>query len=302
MGAASRGGSPAFPALGGAGAVLEVRHAAALSGNLASGVNTGWVANYFARYGGSVATLGGVNPFDNGSAGSTPNRGYLSNLGAIWKRSRETNAVATNVPIDWYFGICPSPVVTKPVVDLPSAFQVWEVGAVLMLETAPAVAIARDCGLVFVMSANTSYANCLRAGVAAGNDFAGFGVVFDGLNGDLIWIDKKSGASGGAALTESVTLLSAVGPLRPVPVRVRFHSATRTAEARLEVYVDNVLALTRYWGAGTVLPVAADATAGPQLGYYRPMLRTAIPSTANCALMWRDEYIRAASNVAFLNG
>jgi hypothetical protein len=302
MGAASRGGSPAFPNLGGAGAVLEVRHASALGQNLASGLNTGWVANYFMRYGGDVAPLGGVNAFDNGSAGSTPNRGYLAYNGTFWKRSRETNAVVTNTPIDWYFGVCPSPIVTKPPVDLPSAFAVWEVGVTMMLEALPGAAITRDCGLVFIMSPNTSYANCLRAGVAAGNDYAGFGVVFDGLNGDVIWIDKKSGAFGGAPLTESVTLLSAVGALRPVPVKVRFHSATRSAEGRLEVFVDNVLALTRYWGAGTVLPVAADATFSAVLGYFRPIMRTAVPSASNCALLWREEYIRAASNAAFLNG
>ena len=298
MGVAARGGGGGAAALGGAGAVLECRHTADLGGTLQVGVNTGWTDGGFARYGAAHVTIPGANPWANGSGGVTPNRGYVHLNGANFKRAR--NTAVGNTPIDWYSGVCPFPVTTRPAVDLDETIQVWEVGATMMLDGVPAVAITRDCGLVFILSGNTAYANCLRAGVAAGNDYAGFGVVFNGTNGELLWIDKKSGAFGGAPLTEQVSL-GVYGAFRPIPVRVRIHSATKTAEAKVEVFVDGVLVLTRLWGAGTVLPVPAD-TAGVQLtnGYYRPMFRAAQESAANSALCWRQEYVRAAKSTALL--
>lgn len=298
MGAAARGGGGPPNALGGAGAVLEVRHTHEFGGTLQVGVNTGWTDGGIARYGATVATIPGANPWANGSGGATPNRGNTHIFGAGWKRARST--VATAVPIDWYCGACPFPVTTKPTVDLKDSLQVWEVGGVMCLDGVPAVAIDRDCGLIFILSGNTAFANSLRAGVAAGNDYPGFGVVFNGTNGELLWIVKKSGVFGGAPLTESVSL--GIFGFRPIPIRIRIHSATKTAEAKVEVFIDNLLVLTRLWGAGTVLPVPADtATVQATLGYYRPMFRAAQSSATNSALCWRQEYVRAAAS-AFLLG
>lgn len=295
MGAAARGGGGGPVALGGAGASIEVRHNAALGATQAPGNNTGWTDGGVTRYGGDVATLPGVNPWASGSAGATPNRGYIHLRGAAWKRAR--NTVATAVPIDWVSGICPMPILERPTVNLGEDLAVWEVAATLMLDSTPLAAIDRDCGLVFILSSNTTFANSLRAGVAAGNDFAGFGVVFNGTNGELLWIVKKSGASGGAVLNESVSL-GVFGALRPIPVKVRIHSATLGSEAKVEVFIDGALVLTRLWGAGTVLPVPADATFQAVLGYYRPMLRAAQSSASAAALLWREEVVRAARTAA----
>lgn len=290
--------------LGGAGAVLEVRHGAAIGGNLGIGANTGWAQATLARYGASFFTIGGVNGFDNGSAGLTPNRGYQHVAGLNWKRSRETGG-ATNIPIDWYCGICPAPILTRPPAPLPSAFSAWEVGCHLALEVLPTGAITRDLGLVFLMNLNTTYPAALRQAPAGGSNFSGFGVVYDGTDGRLAWICRKDPAAG---INETVQLTgpgtaypTIVGAQRPVAVRVRFHSATVSSEARLEVYLDGVLVLTRNWGPGTTLPVPADMAAiQQQQGYYRPIWRNAAPSANICPLLFRDEYVRAAANAALL--
>jgi hypothetical protein len=290
--------------LGGAGAVLDVRHAAILGGNLGIGVNTGWSQATLVRYGGDAVTLGGVNGFDNGSAGLTPNRGYGHSSGMNWKRARETGG-ATNIPIDWYSGFCPAPTLTRPPAPIPSAFSVWEVGCIMALENLPTGAITRDCGLVFLMNLNTTFPSALRQTPAAGSNFSGFGVVYDGTDGRLAWICRKDPA---ALPNETVQLTgpgtafpTIVGAARPVTVRVRFHSATVGAEARLEVFLDGILMLTRNWGPATTLPVPADMAAiQQQQGYYRPMWRTALPSANICPFLFRDEYVRAASTVALL--
>lgn len=283
--------------LGGAGAIMEVRHQHDLGGTLQPGNNTGWTDGGIVRYAGDVATIPGVSPWGNGSGGGTPNRGYIHTLGMGWKRAR--NTAATNTPIDWYSGACAYPILAKPPVDLLEDFQVWEFGATIMLDALPTGTIDRDMGMVCILSSNTSFASYLRAGVAAGNDFAGFGVVWNGANGELLWIVKKSGASGGAALTESVSL-GIYGALRPVPVRIRFYSATRTTEARVEVWLDGAPRLTRSWGVGSVLPTPADATFQATLGYYRCMLRAAQTSANLSALLWRQEYMRAARSAELL--
>lgn len=286
------------PDLGGAGASLDVVDIMALGGNLQPGVNTGWVAGGYDRYGGAVVTIPGLNVFDNGSAGATPNRGLVVSNGLMWRRGR--NTAAGNAPIDWYCGVRPNFQVTIPPVRISNPVQHWEVGATIMLDAIPAAPITRDCGLVFIMSANTTYSNVLRAGVAAGNDYAGFGVVFNGTNGELLWICKKNGAGGGAPLTESVSL-GVYGINRPVPVRVRFHGAEPGIEAYLEVFLDNVSVLRRLWGAGTVLPVAADATFQAVLGYYSPMIRCGQDFAAGAVgLMFRDFRVRAAATDALL--
>lgn len=298
MGAASRGGSPATTPLGGAGAVLEVRPTqGSLWPNVFPGTG-GWTDGGFTRYGGDVSTLPGVTAWAAGSGGSTPLRGFQHYVGAPFQAGR--NNGAGNVPIDWYCGVMVGPVVERPPVQLSGAFQVYEVGVEMLLSATPAAPITRDCGLVFIMSANTAYANVLRAGVAAGNDWAGFGVVFNGTNGELLWIVKKNGAGGGAPLTESVSL-GVYGALRIVPVKVRIHSATPAANAKVEVYVDGVLTLTREWGTGTVLPVAADATFSPQMGTFRVMMRAGHEVAANCFLAWRELYLKAAASAALLD-
>ena len=285
-------------ALGGAGCVLEVRHTQhALGTNVTPG-SGGWTDGGFVRYGGDVASLPGLNPWAVGSPGQTPVRGYEVNLGAGWKHAR--NNAAGNTPYDWYCGVAMAPIVARPPVDLPSAFGVWEFGAHLMLSGIPAANITRDCGMVCVMSANTSFANVLRGGVAAGNDWAGFGVVFNGL-GDLAWIVKKSGAGGGAPLTELVTLGSYTPQPRPIPVKIRVYSATKAVEAKVEVYVDGIKTLTRSWGAGSVLPVAADATFSPQMGSFRPIIRAGQETATNVRLLFRDEYLKAAPTSALLD-
>lgn len=284
------------PALGGAGASIDVMDVMHLGGNLQPGTG-GWSAGGMVRYGPAVTTISGLNAFDNGSGGSTPQRGFAAALGTYWRRGR--NTAAGNVPIDWYCGVRPSPLVTIPPANIPSVAKVWEVSVVLALDAVPAVPITRDCGLVFIMSANTGYPNVLRAGVAAGNDYAGFGVVFNGTNGELLWICKKNGAGGGAALNDSASL-GVVGINRPVTVRVRMFSAEPGAEARLEVALDGVTVLTRQWGAGTVLPVAADATFQAVLGYYSPMIRCGQEFNANVGLLFRDFRVRAAGSASLL--
>ncbi len=293
------------PDLGGAGAVLELRHSAALGLNLSIGNNTGWAAGGFARYGATIFTMGGVNPFDQGSGGSTPNRGYIHLNGQTWKRSRETNAVATNTPIDFYSGACPFPILEKPPTQLPSAFSVWEVGCNMMLDALPAVAIARDCGLVFLMNLSTSFPAALRQTPAAGSNFCGFGVVYNGSDGTLWWVNRKVPTVGVNELVQltgpGTALPNVVGALRPVSLRFRFHSATLGSEAKVEVYIDGVKVRSQNWGVGTTLPVPADMTGiQDQQGYFRPIWRTAIPSTANCSLLWRDEYIKAAATFSLL--
>jgi len=285
-------------ALGGAGSSLDVFDVLAIGGNLSPGNNTGWSSGGMMRYGGDIATIAGLNAFDNGSGGATPNRGYQPFVGMMWRRAR--NTAAGNTPIDWYCGVRPNFPFDAVPVDLPSPTKVWEVGVTMTLDATPAVAITRDCGLVFVLSNNTAYGNCLRAGVAVSNDFAGFGVVFNGTNGELLWIVKKSGAAGGAPLTESVSL-GVYGALRPIPVRVRFHAATVGQAAYLEVFVDNVRVLRRDWGPGTILPVVADATFQAVLGYFSVMMRAAQESTANAALLFRDFRVRAAYSAALLD-
>ncbi len=290
------GGAPA--SLGGAGATVEVRHAQhALGTNIFPGTG-GWTDGGAVRYAGQIATLPGVNGWANGSGGATPSRGYGVANGIGWKQAR--NTAAGNVPIDWYCGVMFSPLVEKPPILLPaSPFAVWEFGALMKLSAVPAANITRDCGMVLMMAPQTAYANCLRAGVAAGNDYAGFGVVFDGL-GNLLWIAKKSGASGGAALSESVQLATGTSQ-RINAVKIRVYDATVGTEARVEVYLDGVLVLTRNWGAGTVLPVAANATFSPSMGTFRPMMRAAQETTTNVLLQWRDEYVKAASTAALLD-
>jgi hypothetical protein len=122
--------------------------------------------------------------------------------------------------------------------------------------------------------------------------------VWDGL-GDLLWIVKKSGAGGGAPLTESVRL-GTYGALRPVGVRVQIHSATQGAEAKVVVLLDGIPVLTRNWGTGTVLPVAADATFSAQMGAFRPLWRAAQETATNVRLLWRDEYFKAAASASLL--
>lgn len=297
MGAASRGGSPGISSLGGVGAVLEVRHPQhALGTNVTPG-SGGFSSGGFARYGGQLATLPGLNGYDIGSGGQTPTRGYENTLNIPWKHAR--NTAAGNTPFDWYCGIMPMPILSRPPAELASGFNVWEVSSHIMLSGTPAAPITRDCGVVLVLSANTSFANCLRAGVAAGNDYAGFGVVWDGL-GDLLWIVKKSGASGGAALSEQVTL-GTYGGLRPVAVKIRVYSATVGVEAKVEVYLDGVKVLTRFWGTGSVLPTVADATFSASFGNFRPLWRAAQEVATNVRFLWRDECVRAAS-AAYLLG
>lgn len=290
------GGAPA--SLGGAGATVEVRHAQhALGTNVFPGTG-GWTDGGTVRYAGQIATLPGVNGWANGSGGATPSRGYGTANGTGWKQGR--NTAAGNVPIDWYCGVMPSPLTEKPPVLLPaSPFAVWEFGALMKLSAVPAANITRDCGMVLVMSANTSFANCLRAGAVAGNEFAGFGVVFDAL-GDLLWIAKKNGAGGGSALSESLKIARGTSQ-RINAVKIRIYDATVGVDARVEVYLDGVLTLTRSWGAGTVLPVAADATFQASMGTFRPMLRMAQETTANVFLQFRDEYIKAAATAALLD-
>lgn len=298
MGAASRGGSPATTPLGGAGAVLEVRPTqGTLWSNVTPGAG-GWSDGGFIRYGGDNAALPGVTAWAAGSGGSTPIRGYGHALGACFQQARNNGAGTT--PIDWYCGVMLAPVVQKPAVQLAQAFDVYEVGVQMMLSATPAAAITRDCGLVFMMSTTTSYPNVMRAGVAAGNDYAGFGVVFNGTTGELLWIVKKSGASGGAPLTESVSL-GVYGALRIIPVKVRLYSATPAREARVEVFVDGVLRLTREWGTGTVLPVAADSTFSAQMGTFRPMMRAGQEVASNTLLCWRELYLKAAASAALLD-
>lgn len=289
-------GGSGQPLLGGAGAVLDITDLDAYGASFVPGTNTGWNDGAVVRYMGSPVTLAGVNGFGAGSGGATPNRGRVHQLGVALKRAR--NTAVGNTPIDWYIGAAPQPVLTKPVVAL-GGIKVWEVSVDMATET-PATAIDRDCGLVFILSNNTAYASYLRAGVAAGNDYAGFGVVFDGLNGDLRWIVKKSGASGGAALNENV-LVGTPGNNRLVPVKVRIFSATPTSEAKLTVDVDGVKVIERFWGSGTVLPIPADATFAAVLGYYRPMMRAAQASTSNSGLLWKDLRFRAATDVALLD-
>lgn len=291
-----RFGGSGQPNLGGAGAVFEATDIDSLGATFVPGTNTGWNDGGVMRYGGDMVTIPSGNVFASGSAGATPNRGRVHQLGVALKRARST--VATNTPIDWYAGVCPQPVLSRPVAPL-GGIKVWEVSVDMATEV-PSTAIDRDCGLVFVLSSNTTFANSLRAGVAAGNDFAGFGVVWDGLNGDLRWIVKKSGASGGAALNENV-LISTPGNNRLTPVKVRIHSATPSSEAKLEVYVDGKVVITRFWGTGTVLPIPADATFQAVLGYYRPMMRAAQASTTNSGLLFKDFRVRAAHSAALLD-
>lgn len=286
------------PSLGGAGNVLHYFDYFSLGVQLQPNVNSGWPDGALERYGVQSSLPGGGQAFQAGSGGSTPNRGYAVALGCTWRRGRNTAAGTT--PIDYCSNACPSPVVTKPAVQLADPFQVWEVGVQIALDAVPAVAITRDCGLVFIMSATTGYANVLRAGVAPGNDSVGFGVVFNDVTGELLWIVKKNGASGGAPLTESVSL-GVKGINRIVPLKVRFFSATPASEAYLEVYVDGVLAITRTWGAGSVLPVAADAITSAQLGYYRPMIRMGQEFNANVGLLFRNFYVKAAASAALLD-
>lgn len=290
-----RGGS-GQPNLGGAGAVLEATDIDSLGATFVPGTNTGWNDGGVMRYGVANVTIPSGNAFASGSAGATPNRGRVHQIGCALKRARST--VATAVPIDWYAGICPQPVLTRPTFPL-GGIKVWEVSVDMATET-PSTAIDRDCGLVFVLSSNTTFANSLRAGVAVGNDFAGFGVVFDGLNGDLRWIVKKNGASGGAALNENL-LVGTPGNNRLVPVKIRIFSATPSSEAKLDVYVDGIRVLQRFWGTGTVLPIPADATFQAVLGYFRPMMRAAQASTTNSGLLFKDFRVRAAHDEVLLD-
>jgi hypothetical protein len=292
--------------LGGAGSVIELRHSAALGLNLSIGNNTGWAAGGWSRYGGDIFTMGGVNPFDQGSGGSTPNRGYIHLNGMTWKRARETNAVATNSPIDWYCGACPFPILDRPPVQLPSAFSVWEVGCMMMLDALPVGVIARDIGLVFLMNLSTGYPAALRQAPAAGSNFCGFGAVYNNQDGSIWWVNRKVPTVGVNELVQltgpGTSLPAVIGALRPVPVKFRFHSATVGAEAKVEVFLDGVLVRSQNWGPGTTLPVPADMAAiQAQQGYFRPIWRTAIPSTDNCALLFRDEYFKAAASVSLLD-
>ena len=292
---ATFGGAPV--SLGGAGAMLEVRHTQhALGTNVQPG-SGGFTDGGFVRYAGALVSIPGLNGWGAGSGGQTPQRGYVVSNNAGCKFAR--NTAAGNTPYDWYCGVCAVPVLEPTAVDLKSSLSVFEVGAQIKLSGVPASAIGRDCGLVMMMASATSFANCMRAGVAAGNDYAGFGVVFNNL-GDLIFIAKKSGAGGGAALSEQVTVATGTSQ-RLTPVKFRVHSATLGQEAKLELYVDGVVVLTRNWGAGTVLPVAADATFSAQMGYFRPLLRAAQEVATGVSLQWRDEYLRAAASAALLD-
>lgn len=283
--------------LGGAGAMLEVRHTQhALGTNVQPG-SGGFTDGGFVRYAGALVSIPGMNGWGAGSGGQTPQRGYVVANNAGCKFAR--NTAAGNTPYDWYCGVCAVPVLEPPVVNLNSSLSVFEVGVQMRLSAVPAAPITRDCGLVMMMASATSFANCMRAGVAAGNDYAGFGVVFNNL-GDLIWIAKKNGAGGGSALSEQVTLVTGTSQ-RLTPVRIRVHSASLGVEAKVEVFVDNVPVLSRNWGAGTVLPVAADATFSAQMGYFRPLLRAAQEVAANVSLQWRDEYLRAAATASLLD-
>ena len=284
------------PTLGGAGCSLYALDWLIASGLLQPGNNTSWVGGGLLRYGNLGTLPGGTALFDNGSAGVTPNRGFVNQNGIAFRRAR--NTAAGTAPIDWVSNINVSIDVVQPVANYADPGGVWEVSALLALDSVPTSAITRDCGLVFILSANTAFTNTLRAGVAAGNDFAGFGVVYNGTNGELLWISKKNGAGGGAVLTESVSL--GIFGILPTHVSVRFIGARVGAEARLEVYINGVLRLSRLWGAGTVLPIAADATFQAVLGFYKPMIRAGQDSANTAALLFSQFVLKAAETVALL--
>lgn len=286
------------PALGGAGCTLQAIDWLAAGGILQSGVNPSWVGGGLLRYGSLSTIPGGTALFDNGSGGATPNRGFVNANGIPFRRAR--NTVATNVPIDWVCNVDVTIPVVQPAANYNNPLGAWEVSTLMCLDAIPAAGITRDCGLVFMMTSTTSYANYMRAGVSAGNDYAGFGVVYNGTSGELLWICKKNGAGGGAPLTESVSL-GVYGATTPTHVAVRFYGARVGVEARLEVYINSVLVLTRSWGTGTVLPVAADATFQAVMGFYKPMMRAAQASTDNAALLFTNFMVKAAPNAALLD-
>lgn len=291
------GAAPA-PSLGGAGAVMEVRHIASIGGSaIIIGNNTSWAENSFARYGGDVAPIASTNGWVNGSGGSTPNRGYINYLNALWKRARNTGA--GTVPIDWACGLCAGPLLNRPTADMQETLSVWEYGVTMALDSLPVGAITRDMGAVMIYGLTTGFPNVMRAGVAAGNQYAGFGVVYSGNGtGDLSWIVKQDGVFGGGPLNEIVPL----GDFGTDPVRVvmRVHSATLASEAKVDVFVNGRKVITRFWGPGTILPLPATTTFSTLPCYFRYMIRAGQDVANISALLFRDEYMRAAATEALL--
>ncbi len=268
------GGASGPPNLGGAARQADTHYNGAIEQSAGFDEWTN-VANRQAmgRYGEQLPnyTTGGGGPmWENGASGGAGNRGKGSKFfsGARCSFIGVAGTVATPAPNDFFSRLRLNVLTVKPGNNLDYPLAVWRLRAIMGISLGGAAGpgIADDCGIVFMANSGiTAYASGMRKNV--GNNAPGFGVVFDGAGGALRWISRKVAAG---ALTESLQISTgSVNVLHEVEFLIS--SATPSTDATVQVNINGLPALTRSWGAGTVLPNRTDfATWG---GTLTPFIR-----------------------------
>lgn len=169
---------------------------------------------------------------------TTSNLGFAS--GFLNQRILKNNASAWQLAAQSFaFKFRLTPVLTKPGAQFAHTTGLHVMETLMLWDVNPA---AGESGLMF---GPTFARQPLLNAVAA---HASCGVVNN--NGVLRWISRSS-----ANTFENPSLMAFAGPLNNWnKIRIEVRSATLALEASVTVFVNDKLALTRSWGAGTFLP------------------------------------------------
>lgn len=219
-------------------------------------------------------------------------------LSLVNGRTMYAMPVGVGVRRDVYAAYHPGIKLVRPPAVFDDPFAVWEVEAHVAL-TNPAATPNEDMGLFFHCNCSvTGYAVGFTVGQALGNPgHTGFGIQM-GAAGQPMFVARK--ALGGAALSETISL-GGTGPWivpRIQRWKVRIFSATPVADAKVEIYIDDVLSLTRSFTAGTTMPNTTDTLGW--VGAFRVWIRMFANNPSANVFYYGSVRIGCASSVANL--
>jgi len=141
----------------------------------------------------------------------------------------------------------------------------------------PVGAPTDDCGSLIKIAFGTASAlaqSFSQSALATGSGTAGMGLLMVNAANTYCWVNKQTGTASGVYAEIVTPIPNNPGNLSDGSWHViehRIYDATPTAEARYELWIDNVKCLTRYWvnpsGVVTTLLQPFDTATGNQLAH-----------------------------------
>lgn len=243
-----------FDSGGGAAALaadlLPVLHTVWPGGGTILAPGAAFATNGRTRWGGAVANMWAAN---DGAAGSAMDvyKGLLCGtftMGGGAFSGRVLNEGSMN------------PLLVRPAAAgfrSPRTVRVWRTR--LLLAAPAAVNWTLNTGVALLLGAGAA-----PGWIALGN--RGVGIAGDGAGGWRFVSKRTAGAPG--TVDESVPLTWPDAPTEWVDVAFDVFAASGAAEARFQLSLNNVPAISRSWGPGTLLPTYADLVNGSRLVPY----------------------------------